>query len=420
MLRRCLAVVVLLAAPAAVPCQPIPESRDTLAVDLETARRIGLAARPELLAARSRLAAARGDRRQAGAYPFNPQAQVKVPTVLDPGDWGAMEALFTQEVEWAGQWGPRKAAAEATVTAAQEGVVDAARTSLYEIDVAFYRAVAAERRTDVRAEGLALSERLANAVHIQLREGRTSALEANLAQIEAGRAHAAARSARRAYVTALLELRRTLGLSPEQPLRLVGDGLPGPDPDALDPDSLVAAALAARPDLRAAEAAVERWRAEGSLAGRSIIPNLRLSAVATRSGVGLPMHWGLQVALPVPLWNRNSGLQDAARGQAGAAEAERAAVELRIRTEVAASLEAGRAAREELEVFDAQVLQPARANQALLETAFAEGRFDLPTVLLLRAQLLDAEIAYWDAWLADRSAWAALQAAVGEGTDGAE
>jgi cobalt-zinc-cadmium efflux system outer membrane protein len=409
-----LAVVSLLAAPAASYSQTAPGAGDTLSLDLETARRIGLASRPAILAAQARLAAARGDRRQAGAYPYNPQVQVKAVSVLDPGDWGALEAQLTQEVEWAGQWGARKAVASAGVTAAQDNALDAARTSLYAIDVAFYRAVAADRQLAVRERGLELSERLADAVQTQLHEGRTSVLEANLARIEAGRAYAAARTARRVYATAILELRRTLGLSAAQPLRLIGEGDLGPDPAALDPDSLVATALAARPDLRGAEAAIERWRAQASLTGRSAIPNLRLSAVATRSGVGLPMHWGLQVALPVPLWNRNGGLRDAAHAQAAAAEAERADVELRIRTEVAAGLEAARAAREELEVFDAQVLRPARDNQRLLETAFAEGRFDLPTVLLLRTQLLDAEVGYWDAWERDRTASSALRSAVGQ------
>ncbi|MDH4351057.1 MAG: hypothetical protein OEW56_07915, partial [Gemmatimonadota bacterium] len=65
MLRWWLAVVVLLNAPGAAFSQIAPAG-DTLAVDLATARRIGLASRPQVLAARARLDAARGDRRQAG------------------------------------------------------------------------------------------------------------------------------------------------------------------------------------------------------------------------------------------------------------------------------------------------------------------------------------------------------------------
>ncbi|MDH5283760.1 MAG: TolC family protein, partial [Gemmatimonadota bacterium] len=283
MLRWWLAVVVLLNAPGAAFSQIAPAG-DTLAVDLATARRIGLASRPQVLAARARLDAARGDRRQAGAYPFNPQVQVKTPALFDPGDLGPLEALFTQEVEWAGQWSSRKAVADAGVAAAHEGVADAERTSIHDIDIAFYRAVTAERQLEVRGRWLALSQRLARAVQAQLREGKVSTLEANLAQIEAGRAHAAERSARRVHVTALLELHRTLGLPLEQPVRIIGEGETGPDPAVLDLDSLVTVAVAARPDLRAADAAVERWRAQGQFAGRSVIPNLRISAVADRAG----------------------------------------------------------------------------------------------------------------------------------------
>ena len=91
----------------------------------------------------------------------------------------------------------------------------------------------------------------------------------------------------------------------------------------------------------------------------------------------------------------------------------RASIGLLVRTEVAASLEAYRSASEELRVFEAEVLMPARSNQSLLETAYAAGRLDLATALLLRTQLLDAELEYWDAWFAERSVLSALQAAIG-------
>jgi outer membrane protein TolC len=57
------------------------------------------------------------------------------------------------------------------------------------------------------------------------------------------------------------------------------------------------------------------------------------------------------------------------------------------------------------------VLQPARENQQLLEKAFRAGKVGLPTLVLLRNQLLDAELGYVDAILAQRRALVALQAA---------
>ena len=59
------------------------------------------------------------------------------------------------------------------------------------------------------------------------------------------------------------------------------------------------------------------------------------------------------------------------------------------------------------------MLVPARENQSLLEIAYREGKSDLPTILLLRNQLLEAELDYLDAWLAARTSLANLEAAIG-------
>jgi hypothetical protein len=55
----------------------------------------------------------------------------------------------------------------------------------------------------------------------------------------------------------------------------------------------------------------------------------------------------------------------------------------------------------------------ARHGTGLLETAYREGELDLTSLILLRNQLLDAEVGYWEAWLARRSSFARLEAAVG-------
>jgi len=126
------------------------------------------------------------------------------------------------------------------------------------------------------------------------------------------------------------------------------------------------------------------------------------------------VQWGLRFGLPVPLFNRNGGLSDLGRAEQSRAEAEREAVDIQVRTEVTSSLEAYRSAWEELDAFEVHVLRPARSNQSLLETAYVAGRLDLPTTLLLRTQLLEAELGYWDARLAERVAYSALLAAVGD------
>ena len=44
----------------------------------------------------------------------------------------------------------------------------------------------------------------------------------------------------------------------------------------------------------------------------------------------------------------------------------------------------------------------------LLEIAYREGEVGLPVLLLIRNQVIDAELDYWAAWLAEREAAATL------------
>ncbi|UCG87622.1 MAG: TolC family protein [Gemmatimonadota bacterium] len=389
-------------------------SQDTLVLDLDTARRIALERSPRIHAARALLDGARGDRRQAGVYTYNPDFQLKMSSLIEPGDLGSFEGLLTQEFEWAGQWGLRKAAADHGILAAQGTALDVVRATVYQVDVSYFRAVVAERRLEVRRLGSELSGGFLEAVEIQAREGDASPMEVNLAQIEAGRARAAERSALRTTSLAKLELARVLGLEPGRPVTLDIQTTTSFREQSFDLDSLVAVAIALRPDLKAAEAEVARANAGRRLVSRQAIPNLRVSAVAERGDLSQDVNWGLRFGLLLPLWNRNQGLADLGRAEESRAEAEREALELLVRTEVASSLETYLSAREELDVFEAQVLNPARSNRGLLQTAYMAGRMDLPTALILQSQLLEAELEYWNAWLAERTALSALRAAVGD------
>ncbi|MCL4866620.1 MAG: hypothetical protein KJZ47_12065, partial [Gemmatimonadales bacterium] len=118
--------------------------------------------------------------------------------------------------------------------------------------------------------------------------------------------------------------------------------------------------------------------------------------------------------------NRNQGLVDQRRALGAQARLDQRATILRIRTDVVEAVRAYRSASEEAALYETSVVRPARANIALLEIAYREGTLDLPTLLLLRNQLLDAEFGYWDAWLAQREALVRLEAATGALTPSAE
>ena len=164
-----------------------------------------------------------------------------------------------------------------------------------------------------------------------------------------------------------------------------------------------------------------------SLARREAIPNVRVEVFVEREesyalapdGAGGRAidprlddpRMGLGVSVPIPLFQRNQGIVDEQAARTEQARLAKQAAQLAIRTEVRDAFQAYQAASEEHRVLEQDVLQPARANQRLLETALRAGKIGLPTLLLLRNQLLDAELAHWDAWLTERRALVALKLA---------
>jgi len=416
--RITLVVALLFACVAPQPAAAQAASRvraDTLTLTLDDVQRLVVEGSPTLLGTRQETAIARGALRQARLFRSNPDLALQSTGGARGSARGQLQLTLTQEIEWAGQRGLRASAARTGFDRAVFGVRDAGRLTISDASVSFHRAFAAERRLAVAEEALSLVERLLSAVRIQVREGEISKLEANLAEIESGRARGRVLSARRAATNAELELKLLVGLTPETPVRLVGDSTVVRSTRFGDPavDSLVALAIVRRPDLAASAEAVREAETLRALSRREAFPNLRVGAAATSAPGDARLDLGPAIGLTLPFFNRNQGVGDQRRAQLDQAHLERRATLLRVRMDVATAERAFRAASEEALEYETSVLQRAHENVALLEIAYGAGKIGLSTLLLLRNQLLDAELGFWDAWLAQREALVRLEAATG-------
>ena len=185
----------------------------------------------------------------------------------------------------------------------------------------------------------------------------------------------------------------------------------GAMPEEMSADSLVQLALRRRPDVAARRAGVREFSSLTSLARREGIPNLRVGGIRERDVGGA--RFGFTAGISLPLLNRNQGLVARREAELEQATLLVRASELDARTDVTDAVRTYRIATEEASVFELSVLGPARRNSDLLETAYRAGKISLPSLLLLRNQLLDAELGYWAAWLAKREAIVRLEAATG-------
>lgn len=397
---------------------------DTLTINLLEAHRRALAENPDFLSEHRGIEIAQGQLKQAQVFALNPEVEFRAPGIGSSGTIGEFEAVLSQEIEVAGRRGLRVRAASFGLERTQAEVEDAARRMLAEVSNAFFRALAAQERLVVVTELGALGQQLLEVTQIQVREGEISIMEANLAEIEAGRARARMLAERREAASARLALQQLIGISPDQDIRLDANRADVPGPTTFDPDSLILLALAQRSDLVARSRAVEEYDVLAGLARREAIPNPRIGLFVEReerfsnvSGPGGPAiqlespRIGLRVSLPIPLFQRNQGVVAEQVARTARAQYDYQATELAVRTQVVRAVRAYESASAEVRIFEQEVLPSARANQQLLDAAFQAGKVALPTLLLLRNQLLDAELSYWDAWLAERRALVELQSA---------
>lgn len=382
-------------------------SPDTMVLSLAEVHRLALDQNPAFQAARQDIAMAQGRLRQARVLASNPELTVEPEFGAPPGGGTeAWRASLSQAIEWAGQRGVRAAAARQDVNRAVLDVRDTARLRMAESSVAFFGALRAAMQLTVAEQLLALSERLRAATRVQLAEGEISVLDANLVEIERGRARARVLAARRHASSAEQELKRLLALPANVPVRLVIDTVVPAEPFPLD--SLVRLALSRRTDLAARSAEHEEARLLGRLAAREALPSLRVALFAERDRVGGSTMLGLGFALPLPLWNRNGGLVAERQARLRQIGLRRASLERQVELEVVGAFRAYQAAREEAAIFSADVVVPARANLVMLDSAYLAGKVGLATLVLLRNQLLDAELGYWDAWYEQRRAYTRL------------
>lgn len=409
--RSSLAAVLIASAPGTLLGQTVAgASPDTVVLDLREAQRLAVTRNPLFLSAAQEIAIARGDRRQAGLYAFNPDLGALFPGGLGGGA-DRRELSLTQEVEWAGQRGLRIGAANLGVTQATASVRDAGRRIAGDAGIAFYQVLAARARSALAEQSLTLSERLIVAVRTQFREGEISSLEANLGEIEVGRARARVLSARREATAAEFALKQVTGLGPEVPIRVIADSTSRPIRAGMQTDSLVQLALARRPDYAAVFAALGRARTLVALGRREAIPNVRGGVVTDADKTGSGQRVGLAIGFALPVLNRNQGLIERRRAEVSQLDLQLRATELAVRTEVVNAVQAYEAAAAEVAIYETSVLQPARRNVELLESAYRAGKLPLPTLLLLRNQLLEAELNYWAVWFALRESAVRLDVA---------
>ena len=411
-------------APARAP-QYVDE-RAGMALDTAIAR--ALDREPSLRAVRSDIAAARGMRQQAGLRP-NPTL-----TFERRDEPAGTDTLTSVGVQWPLDLFRRSArvqTAERGLQATQWAVADRERLLVGDVRTQYGITAAAVRDVFVADEVVTTAQRQLGIVRARVDAGGTPPLERDLLDVELRRFEAARLLATGRADAALVQLKQLLGMSPEEPLliRETLETLVARDGAGTVPAS--PASIAARPDVREAEARVtladariDQGRREGRVDVSLYGTYLRMDSGFPQQGVGAAgalervrgqfnyVAGGAMIIMP--LFNRNQGQVAAAQAERSGAEARRDAADLAARAEVASARARDTQAQRAVSLYAGGVRTLARQNLDVVRQTFDLGRATVFDVLTEQRRYLDVEQAYTTAL---REAWearAALQRALGD------
>jgi outer membrane protein, heavy metal efflux system len=294
------------------------------------------------------------------------------------------------------------ARAASQVTAAE--LDDLRRQVVAQVKKAFTDLLVADAILNLTAASLRSLDEVERLQRIRAEKGDISELELTRLQLQRFAFERDLVDARQATVAARIALGLAMGRDTVPPDVVIVGELTRPDglPDAED---LRRRALDARPDLKAAEAARIRARADRELARANawwdVTPQLEYQRI------GSDNTFGIGVSVPIRVFDRNQGEVARTRAEIERAEANREATLQRVLAEVDTALNQVTSARDTLKLLNEVYLPKAQRARDTVEFAYRRGGVSL-------LDFLDAERAYRDTTLEHVRALGGYQTALDE------
>ena len=367
-------------------------------IPLDTALQRAEEHSPALRAARAEADAARGEARQSATW-ANPSLSFESESI-GADDGSETTVRLSQPFDAPGKRGAVRRVAASAVDGAEEELRLRQIELRRDVRKAFARVLAAEAGLEAATRSIERAERSQRAAAELVKAGAVPAMESDRARsrlaaagMERQQAESRLRSARRemARLCGTGEAKGDLAAPPDVP--------PG---DAVPTD---------HPRLAAARRAQEHAEALLEVARRERWPGIEVSAGYQQFEEGDSDAVAVGVSLALPVWDRRSGEQDAAKARIARAAAELDQASAEAAAELAEARENADNARASLTLLDETELPLARSVADAATKSYEAGATGLLDLLDALDRLAEAEsrriewlLASWDA-AADLSAW---------------
>lgn len=386
---------------------PIPAARaQSDSLDAERVAALARARAPHVRAAESRVLEARG--RLSGARALGQEN----PTIEGVA---ATEDRFDRRTDWELTvplgFGPGRSSrigmARAELEREEHLVAEARRGAVGAALAAYYRVLHASRRLDVARERHVLALNLERVARERHRTGDVPRLEVLLTETEEARARGAMAAAEQSLSRERISLARALGLPSAERLAVAG---------TLEDRGFLARTLAAdaparRADVLAAEQELRASGASRNLARTTFLPGLAFLLHYEHEDGERLVRPGLGVTVPLFQYGQESRRAARAREDRARAELEAARNGASAETEGLERVYAS--ATTAADDLAARSLPRLDESERMARESYEAGKTDLPTMLFVRRDLLEARGEYLDRLL--EAALAGIDLAVARG-----
>jgi len=366
----------------------------------------------EVVAARVRVEAARARIPQALALP-DPRASISPETTTRFGRLVETEFNVSQTFPYPGKLQLQGVVAEHEAEQVREELRAKEREIAARVKLAFHELFRSHKFIDVKRAEVEILKTFARMAETRYEVGKTAQSDVLKAQVELAKALTSLVTLEQERETAQAALNAVLGRTPRDPL-----GVPAPrdfTPFTLRIDEVGRLALDQRPELAAAERAIQKARAAVDLAKRQYFPDVSVGATYKIESPG-PNHWEVGVSINIP-WLYTKSRYDAKVREAAAQAANALATQdgLRIQTlfGVKDLFEKVKASERLAVLYKTSILP--QASQAL-EAAIASyqtGQTDFLTLLESQRTLREIERVYFASWTEFEQRQAELERVVG-------
>jgi len=355
----------------------------------------------------AQLGVARADLLEAGLLP-NP-----VLSLVFPGNTKLREGTLSFPIELL-QRQSRITVATLDVERVANDLLQSGLGLARDVRVAHADLMFSQARYEFLSEDAEVLSEIAEIAEGQLQAGGISNLEASRIEADALSAMALVQVAAREAVVARYVLLRLLGLAEAQDIELTSEAPPEYTP-LPELRTLVDIALASRPDLRAAELAVEAAGEAAEWESRQIYNFVAVLDLDQERGGDLKTGPGFEYGLPI--FDRNQGGKQRATAQIEQAAFRYTAARRRIVLEVSESYAAYEAAREAARAWQEDIIPRLDETVNLTQQAFALGSAPELSVLLAQQSLTTARISEAEALAEFKRASAQLAHSAGQKVD---